>query len=155
MPPVRRCSPKRPVPAAGLSLRGPEDALGVLLAGATPDRPTATYLLLDTTHCGITCLEVSGRGDADAVFDVTELLLRAAADEPRLAALVVATFRPDRSHVPDPGDTWCFGELRELLADAGIDLLDWFVVADGYATSLAELSGATWLWRTPPVDRPG
>ena len=69
MPPVRRCFPKRPVRAAGLSLRGPEDALGALLAGTTPDRPTATYLLLDTTHCGVTCLEVSGRGDADAVFD--------------------------------------------------------------------------------------
>ena len=81
--------------------------------------------------------------------------LRAAADEPRLAALVIGTFRPGRSHVPEPGDTCCFAELRELLADAGIDLLDWFVVADGLATSLAELSEATWLWRTPPDDRPG
>jgi hypothetical protein len=127
----------------------------VLLAGATPDRPTATYLLLDAAHRGITCLEVTGRADADAVFDVAELLLRTAADEPRLAALVIATFRPDESHIPDPGDTWCFGELRELLTDAGIDLLDWFVVADGSATSLAELSGATWLWQTPPDDGPG
>ena len=155
MPPVRRCWPKRPVRAAGLSLRGPEDALGVLLAGATPDRPTATYLLLDGDHRGITCLEVSGRGDADAVFDVAELLLRTAADENGLSALVIASFRPTRSHVPEPGDTWCFGELRELLADAGIELLDWFVVAGGFATSLAELSEATWLWRTPPDDRPG
>jgi hypothetical protein len=155
MAPVRRCTPSRPARPAGLSLRGPEDALGVLLAGATPDRPTATYLLLDATHSGVTCLEVSGRGDADAVFDVAELLLHTAADEPRLAALVIATFRPGRSHVPDPGDTSRFGELRELLADAGIDLLDWFVVAAGYATSLAELTGAPWLWRMPPDDRPG
>ena len=56
---------------------------------------------------------------------------------------------------PNLATPWCFGELRELLADAGIDLLDWFVVADGFATSLAELSEATWLWRTPPDDRPG
>ena len=147
MPPVRRCTPSRPVRAAGLSLRGPEDALGVLLAGATPDRPTATYLLLDATHCGITCLEVSGLVGGGAQQQL--------GDEPRLAALVIATFRPDRSHLPDPGDTWCFGELRELLADAGVDLLDWFVVADGYATSLAEFNGAPWLWRTPPDDRPG
>jgi hypothetical protein len=155
MPPVRRCAPKRPVRAAGLSLQGPEDALGVLLAGATPDRPSATYLLLDATHCGITCLEVAGRGDAEAVVDVAELLLHTAGDEPRLAALIIATFRPGRSHVPEPGDTWCFGELRDLLADAGIDLLDWFVVGGGFATSLAEISGAPWLWRTPPDDRPG
>jgi hypothetical protein len=153
MPPIRPCYPARPVRAADLSLRGPEDALSVLLAGGG-DRPRIVCLLLDVEHRGLHCLEVTGPSDAEGVFQVAELLLRAVTNDTDLAALVVASFRPGQSHLPEPGEPSAFFELRELFADAGIDVLDWFLVAGGRATSLAELSEAAWLWRMPPDARP-
>ena len=130
MPPVRRCTPKRPVRAAGPVLRGPEDALGVLLAAprridhghlpAARRRPPWHHL---PRGVGAGRRRRSVRRGRAAAARRRRRAPAGGAGHRRL--------RPGRSHVPEPGDTCCFGELRELLADAGIDLLDWFLVADG------------------------
>ncbi len=146
MPAVRRCRSARAIRPANLPLRGPEDALGVLLATGSPELPAIVCLLLDEERLGLACLDFAGAAHADAVLDVAEVLLAAAEQQPGLAAVVIASFRPGESHLPEPGEECCFFELRDLFDDAGIDLVDWFLVADDYATSMAELTEARSGW---------
>ena len=49
----------------------------------------------------------------------------------------------------DPALAWREREsaLRAIFDDVGVQLLDWFVIAGGYASSLAELTDARPLWR--------
>jgi hypothetical protein len=149
MPVVRRCaSAPRPVHARR-GLRRAEDALTVLLAGGGATPPAIGCLLLDERHRGLLAVDVVGRAGADAVLDVAEVMLAASAQHAEMAAVVLASFRDGADHLPEAGDEATFAELRDLFDDAGIELLDWFLVAGGYATSLAELTGTTARWKGP------
>jgi hypothetical protein len=48
---------------------------------------------------------------------------------------------------PEPADHLRLLDLRAIFDDVGVQLLDWFVIAGGYASSLAELTDARPLWR--------
>jgi DNA repair protein RadC len=124
--------------------------LGILLVGPHPVTAGVTCLLLDERHRGLTCLDVSGRGDAEAVSAVAELLVGAAEQEPDFAAVVIASSAPARTHHPQPEEVRTFAELLDVFDDAGIELIDWFVIAGGFATSLAEHTGVPWRWLEPP-----
>ena len=134
-------------PVGDHPLRGPDDALRVLLAGGGPLPPCITGLLLDAGHRGLACLEVQGRADTDAAVDVVETILAAAELEPEVAGVVLACFRAGPALTPAPGEETCFLALRDLCDDAGLELLDWFVVVDGRATSLADLASAPSRWQ--------
>lgn len=146
MPAVRRFAPTRPAHPAHRPLRGPDDALSVLLAGGGPPPPCIALLLLDGHHRGLACLEVGRRADTDAVLDAVDTVLAAAEAEPGLAAVVLATFRAGEAYQPAPGEEECFAVLRDLCGEVGLELIDWFVVANGFSTSLAELTGAASWW---------
>lgn len=152
MPAVRRCATLRPTRPAQRPLRGPEDALSVLLAGGGPAAPCIASLLLDGYHRGLAFVEVGGAADTDAVLDAVETVLAAAEAEPGLAAVVVACFREGAGHLPWPGEAECFATLRDLCDEVGVELVDWFLVGGGLATSLAELTGAASRWRPAGGD---
>jgi len=147
---VHRCTPPPGARHAQLGLRGPEDALGILLLGGNPEVAGVTCLLLDDLHRCLTCLDVGGRGDADAVSAVAELLIGAAEREPDFGAVVISSCSPGRTHHPLPEEERMFAELLDVFDDVGILLVDWFVIAGGYATSLAEHTGTPWRWLEPP-----
>ena len=90
-----------------------------------------------------------GRADTDAAVDVVETILAAAELEPEVAGVVLACFRAGPALAPLPGEEACFLSLRDLCDDVGVELVDWFVVVDGRATSLAELAAAPSCWRCP------
>jgi hypothetical protein len=135
------------LPGASLPLRSPDDALRVVLAAiAQPPEAETVVLLLDATHRGHVCLVCRGAAAAEQVASLVPLLVQAAANEPSLGAVVLATVRPGRGVVVGGDDHVAFGAMRQDLAEAGIDLLDWFVLDGAVIASVAELTGAGWRW---------
>lgn len=146
--PIRPCRTVRRAHPAWVPLPGPEEALATILVAATqPPAEETICLLLDRAHCGLGCLTVEGTTDDDAVYRVADFLVDVAVDRARLGAVVIATARPGRSHWPEAADHLRFLDLRAIFDDVGVELLDWFVIAGGYASSLAELTDARPLWR--------
>jgi len=103
-------------------------------------------LLLDAHLRGGTCLVCRGAGTADQVAALVPLLTLVAAQEDVLAAVVLATVRPGHGITPSPADDATFATMRHDLADADIDLLDWFLLDGDLVGSVAELTGACWRW---------
>lgn len=132
------CSLRR-LPRAGLDpIDSPEIALATLHAMIDPWRHETIVLFLDHRLCGISVLAVNGTVPFDALFDVLERVVTMCGDSDRTAdveAVVVATVRPPIDGVPDldAGDADRWLEASAMLDDAGIDLLEWFVV--GHRTS--------------------
>jgi hypothetical protein len=145
--PSRR--PTTGVPPPGLPLAGPEDALRVLLAVASdPPAPETVALLLDGAHRGLTCFVCEGAHRAPQVAELGTLLGRLTDQEPAVAAVVLATARPDGGIEPEADDERTFFSLQGALAERGVDLVDWFVLAGGLASSLAERFDACWRWHS-------
>ncbi len=92
---------------------------------ADPPRHETLAVLLDDQLRGSTILSVADTVEPDALFDVVDLIsdVNHAGDE--LGAVVLATVRPGGA--ADPGDVDRWLEASSMLADAGIELLEWFV----------------------------
>ncbi len=150
MSPTRPCTTVRAPRHASLPVRSPEDALEVVACVFSQPAATETVcLLLDHAHCGGLVLSVAGAGEAEQVDHVGALVAELATSDPHLGAVVLATARPGRTTRPTHDDELTFLGLRGRFEEAGVDLLDWFLVANGLATSLAELTDARPLWRSP------
>jgi hypothetical protein len=133
--------------AASTPLRSPDDALRVVLAAiAQPPEGETIVLLLDPAHRGNVCLVCRGATSAEQVASLVPILVQAAANEPSVGAVVLATGRPGRGVVVGADDQVAFGAMRHELGGAGIDLLDWFVLDGELIASVAELTGACWRW---------
>lgn len=143
---ITRCRARREPPPACLPVRRPDDALAVILAAAaSPARPETVCVLLDHAHRGLGVIVVEGAMADDGIFEIAEVVVRAA-DGGAMGAVVLATARPGRSHQPSDDDHDRWFELRARFEAAGVELLDWFLIAGGFAASLAELTDSKWLW---------
>ena len=93
-----------------------------------PLRWETVVMLLDHEHRGISLLVVSGTIPFDALFDVIDLVILSNHSE--IGALVVATVRPPIPGVPDldEGDVDRWREASDMVDDAGLELLEWFVI---------------------------
>lgn len=142
--------PLRPHPAA-VPLTGPEAALSVVLtAAADLGGPGTVLLLLDRHHRGIGCVVIVGAG---RLRPVVEMVLHLVGLEPDIRALVVASHRgPHGNHAPTSHERQLFPTLRAVFADAGVDLVDWFVTAGRHASSVCELTDGDWHWRRAPTS---
>jgi len=141
-----RRRPSNRIPrTARQSLRGPRDALDVITLAAS-GRAETICLLLDHAHRGITVVIIEGSGPDDDLVGLGDLLVRAATETGAVGAVVLATARPGRSHLPDAGDERRWFDLRIRFEEAGVDLLDWFVLSGGLASSLCELTDSRWRW---------
>ena len=143
--PCRRRRSRRPY-----RVLTPEDAIDAVLASAADlGTPRVLGLLLDRDRAVVTAVAVDDpppRGrDLDELLE--SLVDVAAATE--VAALVLATVRPGRGHEPTPADLARWTWLVPYADDAGVELLDWFVLSDGFASSLAELTGVGDRWPGP------
>jgi len=100
--------------------------LGLIMA--EPRRSETIALLLDHERRGMGALVVSGTIPFDSIFEVIDVITSMQLDE--LGGVVVASVR-----VPVPGvddldgrdvDRWL--ECSSMLDDAGIELIEWFIV---------------------------
>ena len=146
------CSAHQP-PRAGVDpIASAGAALAVIqLAMHRPVRSETIALVLGDDHRGRSIVVVDGTDDPDAVVAVVERLADTIAVSGRDGALVVASIRPGRGLVPGDVDRWL--EASGIADDAGVDLLEWFVV-DGHAGT-----GTAWCPRDllgePPRWPPG
>jgi hypothetical protein len=60
--------------------------------------------------------------------------------------VVLASVRPGHGIALAPHDEAAFAAMRRDLAEAQVDLLDWFVLDGDLIASVAELTGACWRW---------
>lgn len=124
----------------------PQSALDVVLLLATaPPRNETVCLLLDADHRGLGSLVVNDAPRDLAAFTtaLSGLLSRLSS----IQALVLATMCPGTGWQPSPSEHISFLDCRERLELLNVELVDWFLLDDGHATSLAESTDAQSLWR--------
>jgi hypothetical protein len=125
------CSLHR-LPRAGIDPIDSEPvALSLLgMVVSTPLRHETIVAFLDQQRRGISILVVNGTMPFDALFDVVDVVIDIGVEFDELGAVVLYTVRPPVAGVPDLDeldvDRWL--EASAMLDDAGIELLEWFVV---------------------------
>jgi hypothetical protein len=119
------------------------------LAISRPLRSETVVFLADDAHLGHTCFIVSGTSAVDDVLDIASLVVEVADRSPAVHAVVLATVRPaaDPAAAPERSDLDRGLELLDLFEEAGLELLDWFVVGPDGPSSLREQVGLPLLWR--------
>ena len=108
----------------------------VRTAAAWPLRHETIVVLLDDARCGIGLVVVNGTTEPDAVLEVAECLLDPAVHDGRVAAVIVASVRPDGrgpdvDAEPDLTDADRWLELDEIATGCVVELVEWFVLGDG------------------------
>jgi len=88
-------------------------------------------LLLDDRRRGLTVLVVSGTDEPDAILDVADLIAHGDQRGDELGAVVLASVRPGGQIGDGDIDRWL--EATDVLADRGIELVEWFVIGTGIA----------------------
>jgi hypothetical protein len=104
------------------------DALAVLCLAAPYGNDTVA-ILLDAQRRGIGIVVVTGTLDPDALFRVIDLCIQARYTD--LAGLVLATSRPDGDMEAADRERWI--EATSYCDDAGIELVEWFVIGEHVA----------------------
>jgi hypothetical protein len=106
----------------------------ISMAVHRPLRHEIVVALLDDARRGLGVLVVNGTKRPDAVIEVVECLLDPAAHGGQVGAIIVASVRPtaaaERCDAPEGGDIDRWLEMSDFAEQAGIELLEWFVIAD-------------------------
>jgi hypothetical protein len=128
------CAPvHRRLPRAGVDrISCPDTALTMLLlATHRPIRPETIVILLDDQRRGLAVAVVTDTRRPDDVVEVVECLGRPAAHGGRVGAMIVASVRPgelDDEVAAGDVDRWL--EISDLAEQAGVELLEWFVIGE-------------------------
>ena len=122
----------RRLPRAGVDPISDPDTAFVTISMAVhrPLRHETIVALLDDDRCGISIVAVSGTDRPDAVVEVVECLSDPDLHGGRVGALIVASVCPEIGR-PRTGDIDRWLEMSDLAEQAGIELLEWFVIGDG------------------------
>ena len=117
------------MPRAGIDpIRAASQALSIICASATtPPAHETLVLVLDQHHRGVGIMLVHNTRTRDAVHDVVRMGTHAVPGNVHAAA-VVASIRP--GNPADRSDIERWYACDAMLADAGIALLEWFVISD-------------------------
>lgn len=119
------------LPRAGLDPIDDADRgfVTVSMAVHRPLRHETIVVLLDDARCGLGVVVVSGTHDHDAVVEVIDCLLDPDRHGGRVAAMIVASVRPEHPG-PEAGDIDRWLEMSDLAEQAGVELLEWFVISE-------------------------
>jgi hypothetical protein len=119
------------LPRAGIDPIDDADTAFITISMAVdrPLRHETIVVLLDDARCGLGVVVVSNTRDLDAVVEVVECLLDPGAHGGRVGAMIVASVRP--GHVrPHDGDIDRWLEISDLSEQAGVELVEWFVIGE-------------------------
>jgi hypothetical protein len=146
---VSTCSHHRRRPAA--PVRTPEDALtAISLATDAGHRDCVAVACLDAGRRPLAMFVLDGSDRAAGptlLLQAVECLVAAAVDVGSpVDAVVLGLSRPGGCHEPTPDDLELFRRMEDLCVDGGILLLDWFVISDGDARSVAHCLGRPPAW---------
>jgi hypothetical protein len=115
------------------------DLLEVIEIALAPyDEPATAVVLVEPDRTGLV-VRIDGASSPDVLATLGEVIVRAAERCP-VSEVALATTRPCAT--PTLDDELAFFELRDLVEAAGIDLVDWVLVDEDVAISVATVSGA-------------
>jgi hypothetical protein len=136
------CSHRRGSGPPGRPVRSPADALRALSLATDGGREEAVVLAcLDHERRPLTMFIVEG-APAGGVLTALDVLLEADREQQSpLAAVILASSGHGCAGPPGPDDLAQWGQLERRCRDAGIELVDWFLLSDGAAWSVAEHAG--------------
>jgi hypothetical protein len=135
----------RPAPRPTDPIRSSLDALAVIsLAIHRPLVHETICFWLDTTSRSRAITIVSGTRQPDDALQVAERMSMAAAGEPEICGLVIASVRPNHLLLPGDADLWI--SLDSLVDDVGLQLVEWFVVGAGGVELPRDLVGVPERW---------
>jgi hypothetical protein len=121
------------------------DALSLIaMAMHDPLQPEVIAFLLDDAGIGGTIVIVTEATASDAVLPVVETMCMAAASEPRLNRLVVASVRPTGATRPGDIDRWL--EASAIAEVHGVELVEWFVIGPAGPECPRDLLGEPERW---------
>lgn len=109
-----------------------------------PGEARTDVVFLDHDRSGVGVVTVAGTDDPDAVLAIGEVVAEAFGGHDRVAAVVMASHRPDGGADLDDIERWL--ELDGALSDAGIELIEWLVVGVGGVACPRELVGEPARW---------
>jgi hypothetical protein len=122
------------LPRAGIDrFDDPGPALALMTIVMThPPRHETIAVTLDRDRRGLGIVVVDGTHDPDAVIEVVECLAGAAGHHADIGGLVLATVWPDPTSrtVGGYGDVERWMEASGIAEEHGIELVEWFVIAD-------------------------
>ncbi|NND73396.1 MAG: hypothetical protein HKN44_00150 [Ilumatobacter sp.] len=135
----------RNVPAAGVDpIRSPYSALAVILGAMSPESRHETIIMtLDRERRGRTVLVVIDTVEPDSLLGIVDMLAEFAIRDADAGGVVIATVRPDGTVDPDDMSRW--EEADDVLADVGLELVEWFVLGTSIH-SPRELAGVPPRW---------
>ena len=112
----------------------------VVVACVDAARRPLTLFVFDRSPGVAQTPDPGGRASPDDDLEqaVEALLAASASADSPLSAVFLGSCRPDSEPGPTPEDELRWLRLADLCADAGIELLDWFLVTDGAVCSVAE-----------------
>lgn len=120
------------LPRAGIDPLSDEPTALALLSAvmASPPRAETIAILLDSGRRGHSIVVVSGTERPDDVLRVVDVLAGALAEAGPAspAGVILASVRPGGRLDERDGDRWL--EASDCLAACGVELVEWFVVAD-------------------------
>jgi hypothetical protein len=139
---VRPASSHRP--PSPIALRTADHAVAVINLVARPRAaPETICLLADDGYLPLSCVVVDGAGQPAQVFDIAELVGHLGASMP-IAYVVVASVRPRHPFEADDIHRWF--ELSAMLADGGIELVEWFIRDRRAMVAVTALAGVPSRW---------
>jgi hypothetical protein len=140
------CPPHRH--RAPAPIRTPEDALATLALATDAGRdPCVVVASLDRSRRPLALLIVDGgtASDVPAALDVVLGGVRRLGAGSPVAALFLACSGASVSE-PDEADCALFAGLEARVLGTGMTLLDWFMLSEGSATSVAHRAGRSPAW---------
>jgi hypothetical protein len=145
---VYACPPRPEPPPVGEPLVHPLRALQLVAALLHPcGRPETAVIWLAADRTGLGCVVVEDIEDPEEVVHLVRALAAACTEGGPAAAVVLATHRPGWGPEADTFDECAFDEAEAVLAKAGVELVDWFLVDEGEAVSMAEHLGLGPRWK--------
>lgn len=109
-----------------------------------PVKPETLVLFLEHDLSCRSAVSVSGTLKPEAIIDVAETVAAAAASQPHLGSLVLASIRPDGGIGPHDDELWF--DINDIADDAGIALVDWLIFGRFGIFSPPELLGLVSRW---------
>lgn len=127
----------------------------IKLATTVPRRNETIVVLLDDARRGLGVVIVSGTDDNQAVLEVIDCITASASRHDELDGVIIASVRTATcrdSHdwsvlgAAEDADIDRWFEMSHLAEEAGIELVEWFIVGRAGATCPRDLIGAAPRW---------
>lgn len=121
-------------------VKRPQDALAVMLAARKPEESLVALVICDDAGGALNFIDVRG----DAVLELVGIICEAAPTKPHERKLILGEFRD--SIEADVTEMQRWFTASDLASTYGVRLVDWFLIGEDEARSMAETTFSEDRW---------